>query len=183
MKIRIIIPTYNEKENIRELESFCSKFAGSPGERLFTCGAGSRQASVDAYGGLQMCLLLRNPNTVYDLNDGSIRDALTSFFPEIRRLKAESADYLSRCARCFLKALCEQCPAKSWMEHGCMDLPIEYYCKITHTQARFLGILADNEKAWELRNWENRMDELTWNQRSDGMDSGSVGVPVEVGRT
>ena len=32
--------------------------------------------------------------------------------------------------------LCEQCPAKSWSEHGTLDTPVEYHCEMAHAQAR-----------------------------------------------
>jgi len=54
----------------------------------------------------------------YDLRTGSQCDALDNFFPRLRNMRATHPDYLRRCARCFLKSLCEQCPARSWAEHG-----------------------------------------------------------------
>ncbi|NMB79293.1 MAG: radical SAM protein, partial [Methanomicrobiales archaeon] len=107
----------------RGMEMFCSRFMRAPGDTLFDCGAGCG-CCVDAYGKLQPCLQLRHPQTTYDLKAGSLKDALIRFFPELRTMKATSPDYLSRCARCFLKGLCEQCPAKSWMEHGTLDTPV-----------------------------------------------------------
>ena len=61
---------------------------------------------------------------------------------------------------CFLKGLCEQCPAKSWMEHGTLDTPVKYFCEIAHAQAEFLGLLEENEKAWEIKDWKKRMGSL-----------------------
>ena len=69
--------------------------------------------------------------------------------------------YLKRCAVCFLKGLCEQCPAKSWMENGSLDTPVEYLCRIAHAQARHLGILEENENAWNVHNWKNRVKSLS----------------------
>ena len=85
----------------------------------------------------------------------------TFFFPELRQTKAENPDYLDRCARCFLKGLCGQCPAKSWMEHGALDTPVEYLCELGHAQARYLGLLEDGEMAWEVGDWEERIKRLT----------------------
>jgi hypothetical protein len=70
---------------------------------------------------------------------------------------ATNPDYLSRCARCFLKGLCEQCPAKSWGENGTLDTPVTYLCDVAHTQARYLGWLGENEKGWEVRDWQERV--------------------------
>jgi radical SAM protein with 4Fe4S-binding SPASM domain len=134
---------------VRSMRQFCTRFMGRGGDRLFTCGAG-QGISVDAYGTLQPCLLLRHPDTVYDLQAGSLEDALTGFFPSLRELRASNPDYLARCARCFLKGLCEQCPAKSWMEHGTLDTPVEYLCRIAHAQARGLDLLEAGEWAWDV---------------------------------
>ena len=132
------------------MQQFCTNFMGSEGLCLFTCGAGVRGGTVDAYGCYQLCMLLRHPATVYNLNVGSLRDAVTVFSKTIRTLDAQNPVYLRRCARCFLKGLCEQCPGKSWMEHGTLDTPVEYLCKIAHAKARFLGLIGDDEKAWKI---------------------------------
>lgn len=141
---------------INGMKEFCSKFMGPPGAKLFSCGAGCN-GSIDAYGGFQPCMMLRHPDTVYDLKNGSLKDALTNFFPGVRRMKAANQEYLDRCARCFLKGLCEQCPAKSWMEHGTLDTPVEYLCDIAHAQARYLGLVKNNENAWEVKGWKSRV--------------------------
>jgi radical SAM protein with 4Fe4S-binding SPASM domain len=116
---------------------------------------------VDAYGSLQLCLLLRHPDTVYDLKEGSLRDAIEGFFPKVRQLEAQNLDYLNRCARCFLHGLCEQCPAKSWMEHETLDKPVDYFCKITHARARNIGLLGDNEMSWEVEDWRKRVNRFS----------------------
>ena len=76
--------------------------------------------------------------------------ALTEFFPRLREMRATNPEYLRRCARCFLKGLCEQCPAKSWQEHGTLDTPVEYLCDVAHAQARYLGLVGVDERAWEV---------------------------------
>ena len=133
------------------MRQFCSRFIGPTGDRLFTCGAG-RGVSVDAYGRLQPCMLLRDPALSYDLragglHAGSVRDALENVFPHLKERKAANPHYLERCARCFLHGLCEQCPAKSWMEHGTLDTPVEYLCQVAHAQARSLGLIASRRKS------------------------------------
>lgn len=140
----------------REVAQFGARFMGPPGDRLFTCGAGEA-GCVDANGRYQMCLLLRHPETVFDLGQGTLREALTEFFPLVRELRATHPAYLTRCARCFLKGLCEQCPAKSWAEHGDLDTPVEYLCEVAHARARRLGLLREGERAWEVDNWRTRL--------------------------
>jgi len=141
---------------IKEMKEFCSKFMRPSGNRLFSCGSG-HGGCVDAYGYFQPCLPLRCPDTIYDLKKGSLKNALTNFFPKLREIKTSNLDYINRCAKCFLKGLCEQCPAKSYMEHGTLDTPVEYLCDVAHTQARFLGLLKENEKAWEVGEWKDRI--------------------------
>jgi hypothetical protein len=97
---------------------------------------------------------------------------MTDFFPRLRRLKAQNPDYLRRCARCFLKGLCEQCPGKSWMEHGTLDTPVEYLCQVAHAQGRHLGLLADGESAWEVTDWERRLQRFCRGEVGGNRSSG-----------
>jgi len=153
-----------DKESYKEeMREFCAKFIGPQGDKLYTCGAGIRSGTVDAKGYFQPCLATRNPEHIYNLRDGSLRDALTHFFPEMREIRAANPEYLRRCAVCFLKGLCEQCPAKSYMEHGTPDTPVEYLCDIAHHQARRLGLLEEGEKSWEVTDWQARMQRLADN--------------------
>jgi radical SAM protein with 4Fe4S-binding SPASM domain len=143
----------------RAQREFCARFMGAQGGRLFACGAG-RSVAVDAYGRLQPCLALRAPELGYDLRHGSLALALRDFFPKLRALETCNPAYLERCARCFLKGLCEQCPAKSWAEHGTLDTPVEYWCDIAHEQARELGLLSLGEKAWQVTDSAARVARL-----------------------
>ena len=143
---------------LKKMREFCSKFMRPPGDTLFSCGSGKASGCVDAYGYFQPCLLLRHPGTVYNLKKGSLKDALTKFFPKLRQMKSANSDYLARCAKCFLKGLCEQCPAKSYMEHDTLDTPVDYLCEIAHAKARFLGLIGDYEHAWDVSNWRERIN-------------------------
>lgn len=138
-------------------EEFRAKrFMGVPGDRLFSCGACTGQSGcVDAYGRLQPCMGLRMPELTVDLvGTGSVpgfrlNEALARF-PALGQMRATNPEYLRRCARCFLKGFCTQCPAKSWTEHGTLDTPVEYLCETAHEQARQLGWLAADEYAWDV---------------------------------
>ena len=153
--------TKDKERYIKGMKEFCPKFTRPPGDKLFSCGAGKGGGCVDAYGNLQLCMMLRHPETVFDLKKDSLKTIMTESFPKIQGIKAQNSDYLNRCAKCFLKGLCEQCPAKSWMEHGTLDTPVEYLCEIAHIQAEYLGLLKKGEKAWTVENWKERIDKFT----------------------
>lgn len=149
--------TKSKESFVTGMQEFASKFMKPPGELLFNCGCG-KGGAVDAYGKFQPCLLLRHPDAVYDLDKGCLEDALENFFTDLRKLKPKNSEYLNKCAKCFLKGLCENCPAKSWMEHGLLDSPVKYYCDIAHEKARFLGLLEQDEFGWEVKEWEKRIE-------------------------
>jgi len=159
--------TRREETYVKGMKEFCSRFAHPSGDVLFSCGSGVGGGSVDAYGGFQPCMLLRHPDTVYDLRNGTLKEALTEFFPWVRQTKAQDHDYLARCARCFLKGLCEQCPGKSWMEHGTLDTPVQHLCEHAHAQARFLGLLEEGENAWEVADWKDRIQRFSGNEMTE----------------
>ncbi len=151
------ILTRRSPEYIKEMKSFFEKFTQPPGDHLFSCSAAKAKGSVDSYGFFKPCLMLRAPDTLYDLKKGSLKEALTDFFPKVQQLKAENSDYLKRCARCFLKGICEQCPAISWLENSTLDTPVDYFCDVAHTQARHLGLLREDEMSWNIPDWETRI--------------------------
>jgi radical SAM protein with 4Fe4S-binding SPASM domain len=142
-----------------EMSRFCQKFIYPPGDNLFNCGAG-HGVCVDAYGRLQPCLSLRAPELSCNFLHGTLPDALTRVLQKLQKMTASDPAYLARCARCFLKGLCEQCPAKSWVEHGTLDTPVDYFCEIAHAQARDLGLLGKTEHGWEIDDWRSRVAKI-----------------------
>ncbi|MEW6532978.1 MAG: radical SAM protein [Thermodesulfobacteriota bacterium] len=152
----VAVLTRHPELSRKELTKFCRTFLGPPGGLLFPCGAG-HAACVDAYGRLQPCLALRAPELTYDLLRGSLEHALKHFFPRVRELAATNPEYLKRCARCFLKSMCEQCPARSWNENSTLDTPVRYLCSLAHAQARWVGLLGSQEYGWEVQDWQSRI--------------------------
>jgi hypothetical protein len=39
------------------------------------------------------------------------------------------------------------------MEHGTMDTPVEYHCRLAHSRAVDLGLLKEGEMAFEVKSW------------------------------
>jgi radical SAM protein with 4Fe4S-binding SPASM domain len=152
------ILTQHQDSYRKEMAEFFGKFLSPPGDRLFTCGIGP--GCVDAYGVFQPCLSLRHPDFTIDLKKGALKEAVASGFHRLKEMRAANPLYLERCARCFLRGFCEQCPAKSWAEYGTLDTPVEYFCRVAHAQARFLGLVTAKERAWEVRNSTERIENL-----------------------
>jgi radical SAM protein with 4Fe4S-binding SPASM domain len=152
----------DEQHYRQEMSQFCARFTRPAGDQLFSCGAG-HTLSIDAYGRIQGCLLLRAPHLSLQAGSdpGALAQALRELPARLGALKATHPAYLARCARCFLRGLCESCPAKSWMEHGVLDAPVEYHCQIAHAQARRLGLLAPGEQAWQVADWQSRLANLS----------------------
>ena len=147
----------NRQEYLKNTKNLFTRVTSLPGNTLFCCGAGIGSGCVDAYGFFQPCLSVRHQDTIYDLKTGNLKDALVNFFPKVKKIKSHNPGYLARCARCFLMDLCDHCPAKSWMEYGRLDSPVDYLCQVTHVQARCLGLLAEKEMAWEVTDWKERL--------------------------
>jgi len=142
----------------KETKQFLERFPLRPmGDVLLDCGAG-HTSTIDAYGLLQPCMLIRHSSLVVDLKRLNLREALHTNLDRIEKVRAHDPRYLQRCARCFIRNLCQQCPGKSWSEHGTLDTPVEYLCQVAHAQARGLGLLEAGEKAWEIEEWPERVD-------------------------
>lgn len=157
----ISVLTRDEAGYRKDMSGFASKFMGPQGDSLFACGAGNG-VNIDAYGRAQPCMGVRAPELMSDVvrvgaNGRSPLQKALDGFSRLREIRATNPEYLCRCARCFLKGMCEQCPAKSWTEHGTLDTPVEYLCDVAHAQARFMGWLGENEHGWEVKDWRERV--------------------------
>jgi radical SAM protein with 4Fe4S-binding SPASM domain len=103
--------------------------------RLFSCGAGSRTFHVDPYGGMKMCLLLREPS--FSLKKMSFRQIWNEMFPPVYS-RMRSPEH--QCNSCNLISLCGKCPAWSQMEKGDMEARIEWSCEVGHRRAERIGL-------------------------------------------
>jgi len=66
----------DERRYRKDIERFCQKFLGAPqNDHLFCCGAGVDGCHIDAYNNFQLCMLLRHPDCVYSLREGSFKKA------------------------------------------------------------------------------------------------------------
>jgi radical SAM protein with 4Fe4S-binding SPASM domain len=146
----------HNKSYRKEMLQFCQKYTGFESDKLFNCNIGCG-ICIDAYGNVKGCLALQVPFLLYSLEEGTLRDAVTNYLPGFVNLKASNPAYLKRCAKCVLRGLCAQCSAKSWSEHGTLDTPVEYHCRIAHEHAYFLQLMQEGEKGWQVDDWFDRL--------------------------
>lgn len=151
--------TSDEKKYRQGIKEFAKKFMRPAGDKIFHCGIG-QVLCVDPYGYAQPCLGVRAPqfsiNVISPNSEAPLANAL-EYYATLREMRSKNPEYLMRCAQCFLKGLCGQCPGKSWTENGTFDTPVEYFCAVAHAQARHMGWLKENEKAWTVQGWRKRV--------------------------
>ncbi|MBW2059140.1 MAG: radical SAM protein [Deltaproteobacteria bacterium] len=104
-------------------------------KRLFRCGAGMNSFHIDPYGHLMICNMVRTP--WYDLGQGSFGEGWNEFLPRLRQKRFVGE---SKCQHCRLISFCDQCPGWSQLEHGDLETPVEYLCRVTHLRAEAYGI-------------------------------------------
>ncbi len=124
-------------------------------QKIFECRGARKRLSIDAYGQLQACLEVRHPDTTYELQTGSLADALSNHLPKCRKLKFTNPLYLERCGQCLLRPACPLCPACSWMELGDLEIPAEYHCQVMHREAEILGLIEKGQKGWKIQTLNN----------------------------
>lgn len=54
-----------------------------------------------------------------------------------------------------------KCLAKSWMEIGTPGTPVEYLCDVAHAQARYLGLVGESAKVWEVTDGKKRVERFS----------------------
>jgi MoaA/NifB/PqqE/SkfB family radical SAM enzyme len=134
-----------DEVRLRSWQEFLEKFGKSQNsDHLFKCGAGIDSFHLDAYGGMQICMMSRD-NT-YDLLRGSLDEGWLEFIPRLRRQKI-IGDY--PCSRCALFVVCDQCPGWSQLECGNPETPVAYLCQVAHRRAAALGLPVTNGRLVE----------------------------------
>lgn len=101
---------------------------------VFSCGAGVNTYSIDPYGRMSSCMMLKSAG--YDLRTGSFREGWAGFLESIVNRKKSRA---TRCDTCAISRTCDSCPGWSELEHGDLETPIDYLCEVTHARAAAFG--------------------------------------------
>lgn len=106
-------------------------------ELLYVCGAGLRSFHINPYGEMGICMMVRTD--MYDLLHGSFTEGWQNFIPEVR---SQVAPPSYECAQCELRAICNQCPGWSKLEHNGALKPVDFLCEITKLRAQALGLIS-----------------------------------------
>jgi radical SAM protein with 4Fe4S-binding SPASM domain len=127
--------SYDECRTCTERDT-CDKLAAFT--RLFGCGAGNGSFNVGYEGTFRLCSSLWHPDCVYDLRQGSLRDAWENHVPRVRAMHTADETLLKSCKSCALVNLCLWCPAHAHLETGKLDGSTPYFCVVAHARAEAL---------------------------------------------
>ncbi|MBN1629020.1 MAG: radical SAM protein, partial [Thermoleophilia bacterium] len=111
------------------------EFENETSDHLFGCGAGFNSFAVGYDGTFRLCSSLWHPDTVYDLREGTLREAWEEWVPHVRSMRSSSPEFLDTCRRCPIINLCLWCPAHAALETGALDGWVEYFCQVAHARA------------------------------------------------
>lgn len=135
------------------LEAWKKYFSGllesAPSDLLYTCGAGKASFTIDPYGALGLCTLMRKPN--YNILDGSFKEGWDHMVPAILAAKRLTG---SKCPECDIRELCDMCPGWSQLETGSDETPVDYLCRMAKLRAEAFGFGKHYTDKKEARNEE-----------------------------
>jgi len=132
-----------DAKRMEQWREFCNKPWGKVDpEALFTCGAASKTFHVDSYGGLYPCMMVRWLR--YDLRGGALEEAMTSFLPEVRRMRL---DHSRTCRECALLIPCKICPGWAYTSSGDPEAPDPFRCAIAQLRRETLENIVDRNSS------------------------------------
>lgn len=97
-------------------------------KHLYQCDSWLRKFYITPYGELRFCALTDKYSA--NLKKIKFREAFYRRSNDI--LKARFKNKI-RCINCNLRAICYWCPSRSFLEKGCEESPIAYYCNLAKT--------------------------------------------------
>ena len=111
------------------------EFTRNCDNNLFHCGLGENSFTVSYDGKFRLCSSLWAPETIYDLRQGTLREAWEEFVPKVRDMRSRRTEFMEHCNTCPIINLCLWCPAHAYLETGELDTPIEYFCQVARARA------------------------------------------------
>jgi len=102
---------------------------------LFHCGLGNGSFTVGYDGSFRLCSSLVAPGTTINLRETSLKKVWDQFVPAVRGLETNNTDLINACGKCPIVNLCMNCPAHAYLETGCMEAVVPYFCQVAHARA------------------------------------------------
>ena len=100
-------------------------------EFLYQCNAPLSNFFINPQGRLQFCHLSSKYSS--NLTKESFKDGFYQKFP---KLMQERFSAHSKCMTCSLRKDCYFCPARSYLETGAQEGPVEYYCELAKARQK-----------------------------------------------
>ena len=113
-------------------------FAHDVSDHIFHCGAGNGSFNISFDGHFRLCSSLCAKGTMYNLYNGTLKDAYENFVPQVRNLRSKRKEFLESCLKCACVNICLWCPAHAHLETGVLDGSVPYFCEVAHRRAENL---------------------------------------------
>ena len=101
---------------------------------LYDCGAGRALFTIDPYGTLHACGLVRRHGV--DIRGGGFAQAWWERLPGLLSCRRSRP---SPCRTCGIAALCGSCAGASELENGDPEAPVAVFCRVAHLRAHAVG--------------------------------------------
>ena len=121
---------YKDQDMIKQNKKILKK--DSKRNNQEKCAAGEISFHIDSYGNLRLCGKLRQP--YLNLRQHFFKEAFYNFLSPLA--KKINNTLSPNCQNCKISRLCRICPARSMLEEGCLDAPIEYFCRVAEEKYR-----------------------------------------------
>ncbi len=108
-------------------------------DHIFHCGAGKWSFNISYNGLLRPCSSLWHPDFLYDIRNGSVKEAWEQFIPTALDYRSNRPEFHKKCHVCPIINLCLWCPAHAYLETGELDMPVDTFCRIAHARASMLN--------------------------------------------
>ncbi len=104
-------------------------------EYLYHCNSWQSHFFINPYGRLRFCCISEKYST--DLTEHSFSHGFYKEFPRIYKERFRfNRREASECIYCNLRSLCQNCPAKAFLETGDEERQVSYYCEIAKMMAQ-----------------------------------------------
>jgi radical SAM protein with 4Fe4S-binding SPASM domain len=128
--VQIIALDIEDNERAERLVEVCTGMDQEPqrGE-VFSCGAGQVSFTVDPFGMVSTCQIVRKPSV--DLRQHSFEYAWNVVFNKMRHLERSGTQ---RCDHCEIQGTCTQCAGWSMTDANDYETPNDWLCDVNHAK-------------------------------------------------